>query len=309
MTNKILLSKFTELIAAILLGYMAAWLMMHIHLPPDVIKIHEPSFLQILQGMGPAPDQYRLLQNHLMGLLFRSMDLYHTVFHFTAWTLTAAIFLFLNAGYAEIPEHLKRYGVAILALLYPVLMYNGPRGDSAFILLLSLGLVLAIEIKLLKLFFPMLIMMAFTRADIALFAAAFALLWDRNCMRPAGWVAVFLIPLAIQATLQFIVFPNASYYSKVIMVTENTKLMTMAATPGLLFVAATLLLVGRSVPAFFRWLFSSGYRGKFFILLFFGYVTSLATVAIVAETRLFLPLLPFLLLLIQSFANRPRDSA
>lgn len=294
------LSHSSDLIGSLFLGYLGAWLVMHIHLPPDFVKVHESVFIQILQGTGPAPDQYRLLQNHLIGLLYRHFDLYQAVQYFTTLSLAFTIYIFLNMGFDKIPQKFKRFGVAILALIYPLLMYNGPRGDTAFILLLSLGLSITLEYKKRISFVLLLILMTFTRVDVALFSVLFAFLWNRSFFRSYIWLVMGIFTISIQAWLKFIVFPDAAYYANVIMLQENSKL-NLLSTPAFVFMLAILFLTKSSFVAFTKWLWSEHSNGKLFVILFLSYISVLIVVALVAETRLFLPLAPYLLLLIQSF--------
>ena len=295
----------TDALASLLLGCLGAWLFMHIHLPPETLKIHEPGFLDILAGKGAAPDQYRLLQNHLIGLLYRVTDLYHAVFWFTAVSLAGAILLLVDYTYTGISRAAKRYLSIALALIYPVLMYNGPRGDTAFILLLALGLAMAIEREEQPPFLILIALMAFTRADVALFAALFAVLWKPAWFGHVHWILVVTLPLAVQSALQFIVFPEARYYCDVVMLQENLKLDRFAATPAFLLAGALLCMFHRSVIDFCRWLYHLGLRGKLLMLIFASYVVAILVVAIAAETRLFLPLVPFLLLLVQASRTDP----
>ena len=292
-----------DALAALLLGCFGAWLFMHIHVPAETSKLHEPTFQHILAGEGPAPDQYRLLQNHLIGLLYRVMDLYHSVFWFTTASLGGAIFLLFRHAYPNMPRRLKHYLAIALALVYPVVMYNGPRGDTAFILLLALGLCIAIDREQKPLFVVLLILMAFTRADVALFAALFALLWKPQWFGVVLWALMVALPVGIQGTLQFFVFPGARYYCNVVMLEENLRLERFAGTPAFMLAGALLILFRTSIFDFTRWLFALSRRGKLLVVLFASYSAAILVVAIAAETRLFLPLAPFVLLLSEAYRH------
>jgi hypothetical protein len=290
-----------NVLGAMLLGYLGAWLLMSIHLPPETLKIHEPGVILFLDGKGAAPDQYRLLQNHLSGLLYRVVGIYHSTFWFTAVSLAAAIFVLVEKAYPSIPQFVKKYLSIALTLLYPVLMYNGPRGDTAFILLLALGLTIAIEREDKLLFVGTLILMAFTRADIALFSALFAVLWKPIWFNPVFYGFIVALPIAVQGILQFIVFPDAHYYCDVVMIKQNMNFDRYVTTPAFLLFGALMCLYLRGIISFGDWLYRLGVRGKILILLFSAYLFAMFVVAIVAETRLFLPLAPFILLLVQEF--------
>jgi len=308
--EKVLTLDLLDIPSALLLGFLGAWLFMHIHLPRTALSPHETSFLNILAGTGPAPDQYRLLQNHLIGLLYRVMhhDLYRSVFLFTAASLASTIYLLLQKAYPDISRNTKQSLSIVLALMYPVVMYNGPRGDTAFILLLALGLAIAIDRSARLVFVSLLTLMAFTRADLALFAALFALLWKPAWFSSVRWVFVVALPLTIQGALQFIVFPEASYYCDVVMFKENLRIERVSATPAFILIAALLCLFNRRVIDFCRWLNALGLRGKLLILLFFGYGFVIFVIAVATEIRLFLPLAPFVLLLAQAQCQEIRSA-
>ncbi len=206
------LSPLLTALGAALLGWLGAWLLMNIHLPAELLKVYEPGFLSSLAGEGAAPDQYRVLQRLFIGLIYQAAGFYYALFWFTAASLAAAIFFFIEHTYPGIPRSTKQTLAIALTLLYPVLMYNGPCGDTAFILLLALGTAAAIEREDKPLFLIMLGLMAFTRADIALFSALFALLWKPGWFSPLWTALVVTLPIVVQATLQFVIFPEARYY-------------------------------------------------------------------------------------------------
>lgn len=288
-------------LASLCLGYVGAWLLMHMHLPPEVLQLHEPNFIRILEGVGAAPDQYRLLQNHLMGVLYIFLDFYWTVASFTALSLAGAIYLFLTTGFPTITRRQKQCLVVILTLLYSVVMYPASRGDTAFILLLSLGLAISIDTNRKAAFVAILAFMTLTRGDLALFAVLFAFLWNPAIWSRSAWLLLLMMPLAIQVVLQFVVFPEAEYYVEVIVGLQNIKLNTIASTPVFVFAVGVLVLYGSEVRLFLQWWVRQPLRDIGVLALFGGYGVSVFTVALVEETRLFLPLAPFLLLMIQRY--------
>ena len=295
-------------LASLCLGYVGAWLLMHMHLPPEVLQLHEPNFVHILQGVGAAPDQYRLLQNHLMGVLYIFLDFHWTVASFTALSLAGAIYLFLTTGFPTITQRQKQCLVVILTLLYSVVMYPASRGDTAFILLLSLGLAISIDTNRKAAFVAILAFMTLTRGDLALFAVLFACLWNQPTWSRSAWLLLLMMPLVVQLVLQFVIFPEAEYYVEVIVGWQNIKLNTIASTPVFVFAVGVLVLYGSEVGRFLQWWVRQPLRYIAVLALFGGYGVSVFTVALVEETRLFLPLAPFLLLMIQRYhqttANR-----
>lgn len=291
--------KIRTAIASLCLGYVGAWLLMHMHLPPDVLSLHEPNFIRILRGVGAAPDQYRLLQSHLMGVLYSFLDIYWTVATFTALSLAGVIYLFLTTGFPTIAQRHKQCMVVVLTLLYSVVMYPASRGDTAFILLLSLGLAISIGANRKVAFVSLLVLMTLTRGDLALLVALFALLWQPHAWSRSAWLLLLMVPLVGQAVLQFFIFPEAKYYVEVIVVRRNFELKTVASTPVFAFAGGLLVLFLPEMRRFFMWWVRRPLREVGVLALFGAYVVSLVTVALVEETRLFLPLAPFLLLVIE----------
>lgn len=294
---------YFNIIASLLLGYFGALLVMRIHLPPEVIAQHEPSFILFLNGKGPAPDQYRLIQNHLIGLLYHFIGFYNAILFFTALSLSVSIFAMVHCGFSKIAVNKRILLAIILSLLYPVLMYNGPRGDTAFIFLLSIALALSLTNNKSPVFFFIIISMAFTRADLAFFAVLFSLFYKPNFVNKKLWVFLLSIPLFVQYMLKYIIFPHASYYCDVVMVTENIKLERLLNTPMFYLISAVVLYYFKSISGFVAWLYKYRSNGKFIVLLFTGYVCVLFTVAIITEARLMLPLLPYALLLIEDYQD------
>lgn len=301
--------KIRTAIVSLCLGYVGSWLLMHMHLPPNVLRMHEPNFIQILKGVGAAPDQYRLLQNHLMGLLYTYLDFYWTIATFTALSLAGVIYLFLTTGFPTIALHQKQCLVVVLTLLYPVFMYPASRGDTAFILLLSLGLAVSIEANRGLTFVALLALMALTRGDLALFVVLFAFLWNPHTWTRGAWLLLLMMPLIVQAALQFLIFPEAKYYVEVIVVRRNFELKTVASTPMFAFAAGVLLLFVPEVLRFFNWWIRRPLQEIAVLVLFGGYVVSLFTVALVEETRLFVPLAPFVLLVVERYLQTANGRA
>lgn len=296
-------SEIRAAIPSLCFGYVGAWLLMHMHLPPDVLILHEPNFIRFLKGAGDAPDQYRLLQNHLMGVLYVFFDFYWTVATFTALSLAGVIYLFLTTGFPSIAPHQKQCLVVVLTLLYSVVMYPASRGDTAFILLLGLGLAVSIEANRKHVFVALLALMTITRGDLALFVVLFAFLWKPHTWSRGTWLALLMMPLGVQAVLQFLVFPDAKYYVEVIVVRRNFQLKTIASTSVFVLAAAVLLLFAPAVGRFFKWWMGQSPREIGVLALFGGYVGCLFTVALVEETRLFLALAPFVLLVIERYLS------
>lgn len=302
--NRSRVQKFNELIGSLLLGYVGAWLLMKTHLTPETLELHRPNFLKILEGTGPAPDQYRVLQNHLIGLLYRRLDFYWSVKAFTALSLAATIFLFLNAGFPRISATLKRHWCLILVLIYPVVMYPASRGDTAFILLLCLALVIALEARNQRAFVVLLTLLSLARADLALFAAIFAMIWDTSLLPRAMWAGLAAIPVSIQFAMKYVIFPDAEYYVDVVMLNENLKFNILLATPMFALVAGLIFINYRAVARFVSWQLSRTAREKLLMGSIGAYAIAVSVVAIVAETRLFLPLAPFMLLMVQDYLSR-----
>lgn len=282
---------------------------MHMHLTPEVLRLHEPNFVQILEGVGAAPDQYRLLQNHLMGVLYIFLDFHWTVASFTALSLAGTVYLFLTTGFPTTTQREKQCLAVVLTLLYSVVMYPASRGDTAFILLLSLGLAISIEANRKSAFVALLGLMTLTRGDLALFVVFFAFLWKQDTWSRRAWILLLMMPLVVQAVLQFAIFPEARYYVEVIVAWRNFELNTIASTPVFVFAAGVFLLFVPEVRDFLQWWVRRPLRDIGILVLFGGYAVSVFTVALVEETRLFLPLAPFVLLVIQRYRQTRGDRA
>jgi len=265
-------------------------------------------FLAIMDFSGRAPDQYRIFPYLLLkGLLYLCSEV-QPISTVTALINDApilrTIFIFnLIASFMMLPlldtllcpmrEKSRHIILILFALLYPIAHFSGPRPVTQIIIILMALMVLLwrrSQSPVMAGFTNtvLILLMAFTRADVALFTAAF-LCWHlkANMLLRGLWL---VIPVATQAWLQFIVFPEAAYYVPVISLGYNL-------TPHVLkygnhyLLLACLLVFYQQIKPFLLYLWNEQKR---FVLLFAGYALTVMIIARLYEYRLYLPFVPLL---------------
>ena len=177
-------------------------------------------------------------------------------------------------------------------------MFDGVRSIAAFILLMSSISIFffshsspLVRVKLG--FYAMLVLFSFTRADIALLVglvcSVYMLLgiWEK-CITVA-------IPLTCQLLLSTKIFPNAQYYSDLIMVSDNISLVHFLNNPMIYLLSGCAIYYWSSIREFMIHL----YQEQKFILLLAGYLLTVFIVGRPNEYRLFLPMLPIIFLILE----------
>lgn len=259
--------------------------------------------VSFLQGIGPAPDQYRILQIFLIGLPYRFLNLYHSIWVFSLVTLTLSNLLILRCGWLAFNRNTKVLLALILSVIYPLAMYTGPRWDTAFIFGLAILLVECRRRCWDYGFWLVLAMLAFARSDIALFYALLIAISNIRPKQKIYTIASIALPLGIQLALQFLIFPTAHYAVDVVMVKENLNSARINMVPLPFFAMAAFALWRDRVGDFCRWLWRSP-NGSWIYLLFTLYIVMLFTVAIWSELRLLIHLMPAVILLASQYGNR-----
>jgi hypothetical protein len=110
-----------------------------------------------------------------------------------------------------------------LLLTYPFMMFDGYRPISSFILFLSSLTMLLCQQHTLPMrklaFFLLLLTFSFTRADVALVLAVISFAYVSFNNLEKGLIVV--IPIGIQLLLSRVLFPEAEYFSSVVMIMDN----------------------------------------------------------------------------------------
>ena len=299
--------KIKTLLGLLLASLFAAWGSYLIH----VIPIEEPS-LPILEALidfsGRAPDQYRVIPYVLIGAIRDVINLLPGVDVALRYPVLIfdSIFLFLSVTAIK-----KHFGdvtgqgtVWFLLLVYPFLMFDGYRPTAAFILFLSIYLVVLMqkigagENRAWLSFAVLILVMSFTRADVAfLFAVAAMGQANASIAIKAG---IAIIPLAIQFLLSAVIFSEAEYFSQLIMITDNLSLRFLMSAPLTYLLIGLLVMHWSEVIGFVR---QAAQSHKFVFSAMVGYVFTLFIIARPNEYRLFLPFLPLVLWLLKELEN------
>ncbi len=255
----------------------------------------------ILHFEGRAPDQYRILPYLLMRVLSDALSLVPG----NTYGLRLPIILF-DAGFLLLSAIMlrKAFGSAVglsliggLFLIYPYLMFDGYRPDSSFMLFMS-----TLTFHCLRkageggprntlLFVLTLLLLSFSRADVALLyaVAGLGILAGQSVLLRVTCLA---LPVLVQLLLSRVIFPEAVYFSDVVMLQENF-------TRGLLLLSPLSCLVLAVMLAWFapiRDALAQAARTQPWVLFaMVGYTLTLFVIAMPNEYRLFLPLLPLVL--------------
>ena len=282
-----------------LLSVFAAFASYRLHLE-GFEKVVGDGLDAIINGTGRAPDQYRIFPYLVLAGMKESLSPWfgeswkYSILLFEALSLFGSA-LFLRGVSSRVPSSY----ISLLLLIYPFLMFDGVRSIAAFILLMSSIFIFffshpspRVRVKLG--FYAMLVLFSFTRADIALLVglvcSVYMLLgiWEK-CITVA-------IPLICQLLLSTKIFPNAQYYSDLIMVSDNISLVHFFNNPMTYLLSGCAIYYWSSIREFMIHLYQ---EQKFILLLLAGYLLTVFIVGRPNEYRLFLPMLPIILLILE----------
>ena len=278
-----------------LASIFAAWASYRIH----VIGIEDsalPVFSALLDFEGRAPDQYRVIPYFLIGLIQKIISIFPNVSAgiYAELRYPVLIFdsIFLCLSVLAIRKHFSNYiGSSLiwnLLLIYPFLMFDGYRPITSFILFLSIHTVVlmrrihsgeGIAWKGLSL---MIVIFSFTRSDVAFLFAVSSL--GLNNGKLLLKLALAVIPLAAQFLLSNVIFPDAQYFSPVVMIVDNLSLKFLIGSPLTYLFSGLLILFRVQVTNFLRSAFIS-HRATLIAMV--GYTLTLCVIARPNEYRLF----------------------
>lgn len=258
-------------------------------------------YAKIFEGVGDAPDQYRILPLGPLKLLCDYLPFNHAVLVYNLFFsfLVFELFWLIMGGLSRSKKFTFN---ALFGLFYIFAQYSGWRPDTMGLMLVSALLALpgifltgenpnfksvsrSLAISLL------LIGLAFSRADIALFfAVLFAIYQTKSWALRLLWVG---IPLATQFVLQEFLFPEAEYYSEKIMLWANLSGYYFARHPASYLFLALILAFWKPIGRFLR----STWSHRWFYLLLLGYLGLVLVIGRLNEYRLYLPFVPIFLVI------------
>lgn len=272
-----------------------------------------PIFEAITDLQGRAPDQYRILPYLLLGALQDLFSLLAGVRVTPRYPIIAFDAAFLLASMVLLERLVRRPWIrllnVILAAIYPYLMFDGYRPIASFILTLGcLSMLLMTQAPAAwrkPAFVVLLIAFAFTRADVALLFAVVSFSWLG--WRYWQWAPVLALPVIIQLLLSRVLFPDAVYFSPLVMLADNLSGRFLAASPLSYLLLGTLVICWRPLTGFARLAWGSH---RLPLLSLIGYGALLFVIARPNEYRLFLPMLPIVLVLVSElYPPRPTPQA
>lgn len=250
-------------------------------------------YARIFQFAGEAPDQYRILPLIPLKWLCDWLAFNHAVLVYNAVLGMAVLELLWLLS-----KHLKvqwRWGIGFgMAVAYIFFQYTGWRPDTMGLLLLCCCAAYLLQMPLrdatlrLLLYGASIVLLSFSRADIALIYALYATFYRNGSY--AIWIP---LPIVVQLLLQNVFFPEAQYYTKTIMLLDNLKLHYIIQHPATYLIMATALAFWRPIVGFVRVTIQKNY---YFYLLIAGYLLLVLVIGRLNEYRLYLPFLPLLLL-------------
>jgi len=303
--NNALLAPFVIITGSILAATVSYWL--HI-MPVEAGAIGVLDAL--IDRVGRAPDQYRVLPYFIIGLLTDLIGTFTSSSGSDLLSTRISIITFDAAFLAASLLVLRHYFssarslifITTLLILFPFLMYGGYRPISSFILLLATALTVILrdhddsEPSSVAAYFLLLGLMCLTRADIALMFALLGL-----TLSMPNWLKALaiMLPLIAQYLLSEVVFPEAVYFSPVVMLLDNLSLRFFITSPLTYLWLGLGVVFFRQITAFLRACWQQ-YRPILLILL--AYCGVLFVIARPNEYRLFLPMLPVVLWLIEDVA-------
>jgi len=287
----------------LLAAIFSAWASYLIH----VIPIEEPS-LPILEALidfsGRAPDQYRVVPYILIGVIRDAVNLLPGIDVELRYPMLIFDSLFLFLSVLALRKHFSDVGgqgiTWYLLLVYPFLMFDSYRPTASFVLFLAIQIVVfmhnanAGRKNAWPVLTGLIVLMSFTRADVAFLFAVSALgLGNASTVVKA---AIAVIPLVVQLLLGKVIFAEAEYFSQLIMLSDNLSLRFLMSSPLTYLLLGLLMFYWNSVFSFVKRTVQSH---TLVFLAMAGYVLTLLVIARPNEYRLFLPFLPLILWLLR----------
>lgn len=303
--NRAALAPLVIITGSILAASISYWL----HIMP--VEAGAIGILDALIDMvGRAPDQYRVLPYFIIGLLSDLIGIFThsggsdllstriSIVTFDAAFLASSLFVLrIYFGPAR-----SLIFIMTLLILFPFLMYGGYRPISSFILLLATALTIILRDHsegkpgAVASYFLLLGLMCLTRADIALMFAFLGL-----TLSIPSWLKALAItlPLVAQYLLSEVVFPEAVYFSPVIMVLDNLSFRFFITSPLTYLWLVLGAIYYSKIVSFLKQCWQ---QQRLVLLILLGYCGVLFVIARPNEYRLFLPMLPVVLWLLEDIA-------
>jgi hypothetical protein len=271
------------------------------------IEAIQGAYAKIFAGQGDAPDQYRILPLLPLSALCSWLPfntavlLYNVVFGF----LTLELLWAIVPGVAEG----RKYALSILfAGAYIYCQYTGWRPDTmGMVFLASMSAWAALRLPASAwrdgLLLLLVVALSFSRADMAL---ALAVILSAYFLRTLPVrIALPLLPLGIQALLQWGIFPDARYYTKPVMIWDNLSGYYLVRNPATYLILAVLLIYRLPLLQFARFLWK---LYPIVCLVLIGYLGLVLVVGRVNEYRLYLPFLPFIWAYWNQFRHHEKEA-
>lgn len=189
-----------------------------------------------------------------------------------------------------------------MALSVEMLLAERPAKDGGagakFILMFSCGILFFASpnssAKYKVRFSITLLAFSFTRADMALLLSLVCAIYMMQFI--AEKVLTAAIPIAVQILLVAVIYPDAEYYSDLLMVVDNISLIYFINNPTTYLLVGVVIIYWSETRDFLRNLYVE--QSLVFVFLA-GYVLAVFVVDRPNEYRLFLPLLPVVLLVLE----------
>lgn len=253
-------------------------------------------YARIFAFQGDAPDQYRILPLLPVKLLCYWMPFNTAVliYNFICTFLCFSIFGRLLRGV----EAAKAWGFQfVFAGAYIYTQYTGWRPDTMGLVLIAAALAWwNVSVKEDRLrqagLLAGILALAFSRSDFALAIALFHAVYHVK-----SWplrLALVAIPLSAQLLLQWVLFPQAHYYTQTVMIFDNLSGYYLLRNPATYILLASVLAFWPAISKGFAWL---RVHYPYFLLIFAAYFVLVLWVGRVNEFRIFLPFCPTLLVL------------
>ena len=262
-------------------------------------------YARIFKYHGDAPDQYRILPLLGLKVLCGSMRFNWAVLVYNCILSFVLFELFARLMKGQNERRIFSFNF-LFAAFYIYTQYTGWRPDTMGLMVIC---AFTAMIPLLKpagvtrdvLLSVCIVALAFSRAEIALiFGIFFAFFATRSLLFRLLWL---VLPLVIQVSLQKLIFPDAVYYSKPVMLSDNFSLFYILRNPSTWLILAAIAGTWSSISSFV----SSTFRTYlYFYVLIAAYLVFVLVVGRVNEYRLYLPFLPLLLLIIQDVSRKPK---
>lgn len=265
-------------------------------------------YARIFDFHGDAPDQYRILP--LLPLKYLCQHLpfntavlaYNLVFGFLGlellWRMTPRL------------STQGRYTISVvLAGTYSYAQYTGWRPDTMGLFCLAActaWVAWHLRDRTLRegLLLVLVLALAFARADVALALAALLAAYHVRTM--ALRLLLPILPVLVQALLQWQLFPEAQYYTQTVMLWDNLGGYYLLRHPATYLLLALLMVYGRPLRAFVRQLWR---RYPIVCGILLAYLGLVLVVGRLNEYRLYLPFVPFLLAYWNEFRPRHEKEA